>query len=234
MFERFRRPGGDRQEPGDGGVATAERAPQPGVTTPQPPATAAQAPQAQATVRESPGATGDRRAQQYERFGGVNWGSAFFGWLVAVGLSVILVALLSAAGAAIGLGARAPAGPQEAETVGLVGGILLVGILTVAYYCGGYVAGRMSRFDGGRQGGAVWIIGLLVTVALAIAGALLGSEFNVLSQLNLPRIPIEEGALGTGALITLAAVLLGTLLGSVAGGRAGHRYHRKVDRAALT
>src|SRR5918994_7190055 len=43
------------------------------------------------------------RARQREEFGGINWGGAFFGWLVAVGLGALLVGLLAAAGAAVGL-----------------------------------------------------------------------------------------------------------------------------------
>jgi hypothetical protein len=116
---------------------------------------------------------------------------------------------------------------------GIVGGVLLLVIVLVAYYAGGYVAGRMSRFTGVRQGLGVWIIGLVVTVILAAAGALLGAKYNVFSQLNLPRIPVDEGSLSTGALIALAAIVLGTLLAAVAGGKAGTQFHRKVDRAGL-
>jgi hypothetical protein len=43
------------------------------------------------------------RARQREEFGGVNWGAAFFGWLVAIGLGALLVGLLAAAGAAVGV-----------------------------------------------------------------------------------------------------------------------------------
>jgi MFS family permease len=170
-----------------------------------------------------------------EQFGGVNWGSAFFGWLVAVGLSVILIALLSAAGAAVGLTQTSPdTAAGSADTIGIVGGILLLAILAIAYYAGGYVAGRMARFNGPRQGLAVWLLGLLVTVVLAVAGVLLGAEYNVLESLNLPRIPIDEGSLTTGGLIALAAVVIGTLLAAVAGGKAGSHYHRRVDRVGLT
>jgi hypothetical protein len=167
----------------------------------------------------------DVRRRQREEYGGLSWGSAFFGWLVAVGVATLLIALLSAAGAAVGLTDTADVG-----TIGIVGGILLLAVLAVAYYAGGYVAGRMARFDGPRQGLAVWLLGLLVTVVLAVAGVLLGAEYNVLSGLNLPRIPVDEGALTTGGLIALAAVLIGTLLAALAGGKAGSHYHRKVDR----
>jgi hypothetical protein len=171
------------------------------------------------------------RARQREEFGGINWGAAFFGWLVAVGMAAILLGLLSAAGAAFGLSEVSDAeAEQNAETIGIVGGILLILVLGTAYFCGGYVSGRMSRFDGARQGLGVWALGLAVTIVLAVAGALFGAEYNVLERLNLPRIPIEEGSLTLGAAIALAAVVLITLLAASAGGKAGERFHRKVDR----
>jgi hypothetical protein len=173
---------------------------------------------------------------QRSRYGGIKWGAAFFGWLSANGLAALLVALLSAAGIAIGLTQGIPTtdeAAQEAETIGVVGGVVLLGILFLAYLAGGYVAGRMARFDGVRQGIAVWVIGLLVVLVLAVAGVLFGAQYNVLQQLNLPRIPIDEGTATTGGIIALVAVLLVTLLGAVLGGTLGDRYHRQVDRAGF-
>ena len=172
------------------------------------------------------------RERQRDEYGGFNLGAAFFGWLVAVGIAVLLTALLSAAGAAIGL-TELSEGEAEAnaETISIVGGILLIAVLAISYYAGGYVAGRMSRFDGGRQGLGVWLFGLIATVALAVLGAIAGSEYNLFSQLNLPRIPIDEGSLAGGAVVTLVLVLIATALAAVAGGKVGERYHRKVDRA---
>jgi hypothetical protein len=164
-------------------------------------------------------------ARQREEFGGLSWGSSFFGWLVAIGVAALLTAILSAAGAAIGLTQTSPsqAGEQasgSAGTVGIVGGIVLLLLLGLAYYAGGYVAGRMARFDGPRQGLGVWLI----------AGVLLGAKYNVLSQLNLPRIPVDEGSLTTGGLIALLAIVAVTLLAAIAGGKQGTHYHRKIDR----
>jgi hypothetical protein len=178
----------------------------------------------------------EMQQRQREEFGGLHWGSAFFGWLVAVGIATLLTALLSAAGAAIGFTQKASAqdASSNAGTIGIVGGIVLLAILLVAYYAGGYVAGRMARFSGPKQGLGVWIIALVVAIVLAVAGAVLGAEYNVLSQLNLPRIPIDEGSLTTGGLIALAAIVVGTLLAAVAGGKAGTHYHRKVDRVGTT
>jgi hypothetical protein len=177
-------------------------------------------------------APGTVHERQRDEYGGFNLGAAFFGWLVAVGLAVMLTALLSAAGAAIGLTELSDdEAESNAETISIVGGILLVAVLAISYYAGGYVAGRMSRFDGGRQGMGVWLIGLVATIALAILGAVAGSEYNLFSQLNLPRIPIDEGSLATGGVIALVLVLVATLVAAIAGGKVGERYHRKVDRA---
>ena len=173
-------------------------------------------------------------ARQREEFGGFSWGSAFFGWLVSVGVAALLVAVLSAAGAATGLtDVSDQEAARNAGTIGIVGGIALLIVLAIAYYAGGYVAGRLARFDGSRQGLGVWILGILVTVGLAVLGAVLGSKYNVLSQLNLPRIPIDEGTLTTGGVIALVAAVLVTLMAAIAGGKVGERFHRKVDRVGL-
>jgi hypothetical protein len=183
------------------------------------------------------GAARDAVDAQHDRFGGIKWGAAFFGWLSANGLAIILLAILSAAGVAFGLTqvsstgqATAQAG-QQAGTIGIAGGIALLVVLFLAYLAGGYVAGRMARFDGVKQGIAVWVIGLLVIIVLAVLGAVLGAKYNVLSQLNLPSIPISGDALTTGGIIAGIAALLVTLLGAILGGKLGTRYHRKIDRA---
>jgi hypothetical protein len=181
-------------------------------------------------ARHEKALTGPNVGRQREEFGGINWGAAFFGWLVAMGLAAILIAIVSAAGAAIGLtsvsGSQAT---KNAATIGIGGGIAFVIVLMLAYYSGGYVAGRMSRFDGGRQGFSVWILGLIITLLFAAAGAIFSSKYNILASLNLPRIPVKEGDLATGAAIALAVAAIGTLVTSIVGAMAGRRYHRKVD-----
>jgi hypothetical protein len=195
-----------------------------------------------ATVRTDGGARATRGAArdavdvQRARFGGIKWGAAFFGWLTANGLAVILIALLSAAGVALGLANgvdTADEAAEQAQTLGIGGGIAILVVLFLAYLAGGYVAGRMARFDGARQGLAVWIVGLVVVLVLAGAGAVLGAQYNVFSQLNLPRIPIDEGTATTAGIITLVAILVVTLVGAVLGGKMGDRYHRKIDRAGF-
>src|SRR4051794_14290176 len=181
-----------------------------------------------------PATAADVRALQRDRFGGADGTAIFFGWLSALGLAALLLAVVGAAGTRLGFAENVDTADatNNAGTIGIVGAAILVVILLLAYYCGGYVAGRMARFDGGRQGLRVWLLGLLVTIAAAVAGWIGGSQYNVFQQLNLPRIPVDEGDIATGAIITLAVVLIGTLLAAMAGGKAGDRYHARVDAHA--
>lgn len=168
-----------------------------------------------------------------DRFGGVNIGASFFGWLVAIALAILLTSILGAIAVAIGSSTNVTQteAEREAGTVGLVSAIVLLLVLMLGYYAGGYVAGRMSRFDGGKQGLMVWIIGLVVTIIAVGLGAVFGSEYNLLDRVSLPRIPIPTDQIGYGGLITAVAVILLTLVSAIVGGKVGHRYHDKVDRA---
>jgi hypothetical protein len=66
-----------------------------------------------------------------------------------------------------------------------------------------------------------------------VVAVVFGDQYNVLSQLNLPRIPIGQETLTTGGIIATVAVVLGSLLAAMAGGKVGERYHRKIDRAGV-
>lgn len=176
-------------------------------------------------------------AAERESFGGIKWGSAFFGWLTATGMTVLLSALATAIGVGVGFANTPNAGEitdqatQNAQDLGIVGGIVLAVILLLAYYCGGYVAGRMARFDGVKQGVAVWLWGIIVAIIVAIIAAVAGRQFDSLGRLGgALYLPVDGTVLTAGALIGLAITLLIPLLGAVLGGKAGMHFHRKVDQ----
>jgi len=177
---------------------------------------------------------------EQEEYGGIKAGLAFFGWLTATGTAVLLTAFVAAAGGAVGVATHLSAGSattrieDDTRTVGLAGAAVLLMVLFVSYYCGGYVAARMARFHGVRQGMAVWLWALFIAAVVAVLAALAGSQFDILSELNsFPRIPVSQGEVTTGGLIALVVAAVGSLAGSLLGGLAGMHFHRKVDKAGL-
>lgn len=167
-----------------------------------------------------------------DEYGGFNWGAAFFGWLVAIALTVLLASILGAVAAAAGesLNFTQTDAEREAGEIGLATGIGLLVVLMIAYFAGGYVAGRMSRYDGGRQGLGVWLIGLVMSAIAVGLGILFGREYDIFDRVNLPNLPIPTDTWTNGGLIALAAVVVGTLLAAFVGGKVGQRYHSKIDR----
>lgn len=189
--------------------------------------------QAEAGRREDPDLVMQR---EKDRYGGVKVGSAFFGWLTATGTAVLLFALVAAVGAAVGLstdtdpGRVASQAVQDPMALGIGGGIAMLVVVLLAYFCGGYVAGRMARFNGARQGVAVWLWAVLIALVVALLGVLVGDQFDVLGQASaLPPIPVSAQNLNIAGITAAVAAAAVSLLGAVLGGLAGMRFHRKVD-----
>ncbi len=163
---------------------------------------------------------------------GFKFGAAFFGWLIAIAMSVLLSVEVSSA--ALGTAeildytrADAEAQPGAAGITAATVGVLM---LTLAFYSGGYVAGRLARFDGGRNGFGVWMFAFLFAVLAAGAGALLNSQYDLLADVNRPDVSLSTDTITTGGIIAAAALVVLTLLFSIVGGKAGKRYHDKIDR----
>jgi hypothetical protein len=182
-------------------------------------------------VSREEAATVDPEHARRERFGGINWGAGFFGWLVAIAVSVLLAAIVGAVTA--GTGAEDQLIPDATTTeLGVAAMATVALVLAIGYYAGGYVAGRMSRFDGLRQGVAVWLVGVVITALAVAAGTFLGDRYNVLADVDLPSVPVSTDTMTTAGLVMAAVVLLVTLLAAMAGGAVGRHYHARVDKAA--
>jgi hypothetical protein len=156
--------------------------------------------------------------------GGAAWRAACFGWLTAAGSSIILTALVSAAGIAVDAAATPP-------QVGFADGAALLLVHLVAYGLGGYGAGRTSRATGAAQGVAVWLCAAAAAGVAATAGALFGAEFDVLARLNgFPRIPVNED-LSAGLLVAIVLSAAVALVGAVAGSRVAGAQARAAEPA---
>jgi hypothetical protein len=175
------------------------------------------------------------RSQLAERYGGFYWGADFIGFVVAAFFTMVFLGIVGAIIGGVGyqLGQPLPKiGHAVSQTQQGLGIGALIGSLVaifLAYLIGGYTAGRMARFAGVRNGVGVVIWTIIVAIILGIAGAVLGSNFNVASQLHLKFNPQTATAAGViSGLITLLVMLLGATIG----GMMGERFHRDIDRDA--
>ena len=157
--------------------------------------------------------------------GGVSVWSVLSGALVALGafaiLSGIVGALLTATGQTE---AGLVMGDITAAGVAVFAALVIIQFL--AYFWGGYAAGRMARGSGLANGGLVAVTGIAILLLLAVLWTQLGG-----TTLNSPVAPVGEWSnLSSGAGIVL---LLAMLLGGAFGGRAGAGWHNKLENAQL-
>jgi hypothetical protein len=170
-----------------------------------------------------------REARLREIYGGVDFLASFIGCVFAL---VCLGVLLSFSALVLGfLGLTLNLGDQEIDAA-IIPSLVVIGlVLFVAYFSGGYVAGRLSRFDGGRNGAATVLWGILLSVLLALFGSILPvlqfvQEFAQASLLPAISGLVEAGVLG---LVIVIGALLLEVLGGFLGGRLGNSYHTRID-----
>ncbi|QIN79199.1 hypothetical protein GBA65_12465 [Rubrobacter marinus] len=192
-------------------------------------------PGAQAEEQTNPRGYFEANEEREERlrdiYGGVDWLASFVGCLIAVVTGLVLLALAGLVLVPLGFTLN-----LEGREIGaaIITGLVVVGVvLFLAYLFGGYVAGRMARFDGGRNGmmSVAWSLALVLLVA-AVGSFLPGRFFDVLQEFVqntvLPTVGglTELGLAGAGI---IAGALLLALLGGFFGGRLGSRYHSAID-----
>jgi hypothetical protein len=173
----------------------------------------------------------EREARLRDMYGGIDWLAGFVGWIIA-GVALTFLSLLASV-VLVPLGFTLELDPGALGATAITGLIIIGVLLFVAYYAGGYVAGRLARFDGGRNGAMVVVWGLVLGVLLAVAASFLPGEiFGFVQQFVTGSVvPAIGGLAGTGflGLGILAGVILIALLGGFLGGRAGSRFHRRID-----
>lgn len=176
----------------------------------------------------------EREARLQEMYGGVDWLASFVGFTFTAVIGSVM-ALVS------GLVLLGPLGLASALGEGSLGPELLTGlavvavVLFVAYFFGGYVSGRMARFDGGRNGVMVVVWTFLVAALLVLAGGIFGGLLPGTLFQTLQDSALLAGdltGLGSIGLGIAAGALLFALLGGFAGGRLGTRYHEDIDYTA--
>jgi hypothetical protein len=166
-----------------------------------------------------------------EPYRGFKLGATLFGWLIMMSMGLLIAAAV--AGAAIGsytvLDYTRADLNRHAGTAAITAAAVLVLVVCLAFYSGGYVAGRLARFDGARQGFGVWMFSFVLVALVAGLGAYANSLYNLVDRVDRPDVPLTNDNLLTGGLITAAALLMLPLLAALLGGKTGQRYHDKID-----
>jgi hypothetical protein len=174
-----------------------------------------------------------RQMQRRERreFGGrIQWEAVFFGLLAGIGLGASLVAMVLGGMVAAGVTSFHEDAASLVDHVMTGGGLIPIAILALSYLAGGYVAARMARFNGLRQGLGLWLLSLVIGIVVAITAWIAGGDIDPTKSITLPSNPIDEGPLSDSGWAILAVGVLVPLISSIAGGALGERFHRAVDR----
>ena len=176
----------------------------------------------------------DREDRLRDMYGGVDWLASFLGFVFAVVAGAILSAIAGVVIGPLGLSADLSGSLGAAAITGLV----LLGLLIfLTYFFGGYVSGRLARFDGGRNGAMLLVWTFLTVILLALAagvfsGFLPGGVADALGGF-VDSASSTVGDLSRSGVVGIAVVvgaLLLALLGGFLGGRLGSRYHAEIDR----
>jgi hypothetical protein len=179
----------------------------------------------------------ERENRLRDMYGGVDWLASFLGLVFTVVLGAVFSAIAGLVLVPFGFPPDLGAGQIGAS---VITGLALLGILIfLTYFFGGYVAGRLARFDGGRNGAMVlvWtfiVVLILALIAVVFSGFLPAGAAEGVGNLVDGVASTVSGLASAGVVGIIAAVaaILIALLGGFLGGRMGSRYHAEIDRAA--
>jgi hypothetical protein len=158
---------------------------------------------------------------------GTSWTSVIFGWLAALGASLLLSSIIGLIVSVIfaTLGFR---GGTEAGTTSLVG--LLITFF-LSFFVGGYAAGRMASRSGTKHGLLVVLLALIVTITLALLGAVVATPLVNIPGVTFSNVPTTlPGEIpGLGIVLSVWGLLVLVLMfaGGAIGGQGGARTGRR-------
>jgi hypothetical protein len=160
------------------------------------------------------------------RFGGLDLPAALAGMLSTVGLTVLL-----SAGTTAVVAMRHDSGVAR-NTLWNAGWIAAAAIVALSLLVGGWVAGRMARYDGIANG---WLSALCFTLlmgGLAATGHWADDRWNLLNGVTAPSWASTPTRFGEVAACVLGIAVV--LVASGLGGVLGSAYHRRADAVIAT
>ena len=163
-------------------------------------------------------------------FGGFSVTSVLAGVLVAYGAFAILAGLAAAALDAFGDDTDLT---TDWERLGTTGGLVVAGLLFLAYLFGGYVAGRMARRNGMAHGAGVLVLGIVIVAAVAALARSSTDPAAIADNLRSLGIPTTADEWGQAGTVAGIASLIAVVVASLLGGALGERWHARLFARAV-
>lgn len=175
------------------------------------------------------------RERTASRFGGPDVAAAFSGLFAALGALAFISALISAGANELEYQLNLIDSEGELLDASLVGAAIALVVVFLVFLFGGWVAGRMARYDGALNGMAAGLLFLVLAAVFALLGALVGAEYNAFGLAGLPDwfSAIRPDTRTVASIVLMILFGAATLGGGYLGGRLGESYNERVD-AALT
>src|SRR5215213_203796 len=180
----------------------------------------------------------EREDRLRDMYGGVDWLASFLGYVFTVVLALVFSAIAGLVLVPFGFPPEISGGQLGAS---VLTGLAVLGVLIfLTYFFGGYVAGRLARFDGGRNGAMVLVWTFIVVLILALvtvvfSGFLPDGAAEGIRNLGqgtasaAGSLASSLAGAGVAGIVVAVAALLLALLGGFFGGRLGSRYHTEID-----
>lgn len=115
---------------------------------------------------------------------------------------------------------------------GAVAALASAVVLFLAYLFGGYVAGRMARRAGMLHGVVVFIVSLVLGAVVGGVVNALADSAEIEQNLRSIGVPTTTDQISDVAIAAAVVSLAAVLIGSVLGGVLGERWHTKLARRA--
>ncbi len=170
-----------------------------------------------------------------DRFGGGDLIASVLGMFTALGVLVLLGALIAAGDASISYQLSAIDVDGNLTEIEVVGALVALAVLFVSFLVGGVAAGRSARYDGAINGAGAALLFVLLVAVFGALGKFAGANYNAFAVAGLPDWFSQFGAddVTLKAVAAGAAGIVASLLGGYIGGLLGEQFHHKADAALV-
>lgn len=171
------------------------------------------------------------RARVAHKYGGADLVASLSGLFAALGALMFISALIAAGANELDFQLNLIDLEGEVLDASVLGAVVALVVVFLVFLFGGWVAGRIARYDGAMNGLGVGLWLLVLSAVFALLGALVGPEYNAFGPAGFPDwfSAIRSDVRTPMALVLMVLFSAAALGGGYIGGRMGEDFNRKVD-----